>query len=95
MKQWLKGAQGSPRTGKPIDIAPLAVFLSSSASDYVTGQTIAVDGGYTTTAVWPLNLPDMTRRGTDRPRRRWAGAEAGRVRLPDGFGRTLPAWPLP
>ncbi|MEJ7609535.1 MAG: SDR family oxidoreductase, partial [Bryobacteraceae bacterium] len=38
LKQWLKGAQGSPRTGKPEDIAPLAVYLSSAGSDYVAGR---------------------------------------------------------
>lgn len=53
MTQWLKNAQASPRTGTPEDIAPVAVFLSSAASDYVTGQVLAVDGGYTTTSVWP------------------------------------------
>lgn len=54
MKAWLKNAQASPRTGKPEDIAPLAVFLSGPGSDYITGQVIAVDGGYTTTSVWPF-----------------------------------------
>ncbi len=54
MKQWLKNSQANPRTGKPEDIAPTAVFLSSAASDYITGQIIAVDGGYTTTSVWPF-----------------------------------------
>lgn len=54
MKDWLMGCQASPRTGVPEDIAPLAVFLSSPGSDYITGQCIAVDGGYTTTAKWPF-----------------------------------------
>ena len=54
LKQWAKGIQASPRVGTPDDIAPLAVFLSSSGSDYITGQVIAVDGGYSTTAVWPF-----------------------------------------
>ena len=54
MREWLKGAQANPRLGTPEDIAPLAVFLAGRGSDYITGQIIAVDGGYTTTAVWPF-----------------------------------------
>jgi meso-butanediol dehydrogenase/(S,S)-butanediol dehydrogenase/diacetyl reductase len=33
------------RLSAPEDIAPLAVFLASSDSDYITGQAINVDGG--------------------------------------------------
>jgi NAD(P)-dependent dehydrogenase (short-subunit alcohol dehydrogenase family) len=51
---WREGVQPIPRWGYPEDIAPLAVYLLGSASDFVTGQAIAVDGGYTTTKVWPL-----------------------------------------
>ena len=54
MREWLKGAQANPRLGAPDDIAPLAVFLAGRGADYITGQIIAVDGGYTTTAVWPF-----------------------------------------
>jgi gluconate 5-dehydrogenase len=54
MREWLRGAQANPRLGTPEDIAPLAVFLSGRGADYITGQIIAVDGGYTTTAVWPF-----------------------------------------
>jgi gluconate 5-dehydrogenase len=54
MNEWLSGSQSMPRTGTPEDIAPLAVFLSGSGSDYITGQVIAVDGGFTTTARWPF-----------------------------------------
>lgn len=54
LNEWLKGVQSLPRTGTPEDVAALAVFLSSRGSDYITGQCIAVDGGYTTTAVWPF-----------------------------------------
>jgi 2-dehydro-3-deoxy-D-gluconate 5-dehydrogenase len=34
------------RWGEPDDMAGAAVFLCSSASDFVTGATLAVDGGY-------------------------------------------------
>lgn len=34
------------RWGQPEDIAGTAVFLASHASDFVTGTTICVDGGY-------------------------------------------------
>jgi len=54
MREWLKGAQANPRLGAPEDVAPLAVFLAGRGADYITGQIIAVDGGYTTTAVWPF-----------------------------------------
>jgi gluconate 5-dehydrogenase len=35
------------RTGRPLDIAGTVVFLASKASDFITGQTIYVDGGQT------------------------------------------------
>jgi gluconate 5-dehydrogenase len=54
MLDWLKGCQAMPLPGKPEDVAPLAVFLAGHGADYITGQVIAVDGGYTTTAVWPF-----------------------------------------
>jgi 2-deoxy-D-gluconate 3-dehydrogenase len=34
------------RWGTPEDLAGLAVFLASPASDYITGYTVAVDGGW-------------------------------------------------
>ena len=34
------------RWGQPSDVAGAAVFLASSASDFVTGAAIPVDGGY-------------------------------------------------
>ena len=34
------------RWGRPEDIAGTAVFLASSAADYITGQILAVDGGW-------------------------------------------------
>ncbi|MBE9506154.1 MAG: glucose 1-dehydrogenase [Chloroflexi bacterium] len=35
--------------GKPADITAAVLFLSSQESDYITGQTLAVDGGVSTT----------------------------------------------
>jgi gluconate 5-dehydrogenase len=54
MAEWRRGVQANPRMGAVEDIAPLAVFLAGKGADYITGQIIAVDGGYSTTAVWPF-----------------------------------------
>jgi NAD(P)-dependent dehydrogenase (short-subunit alcohol dehydrogenase family) len=53
MHAWLQGAQANPTTGTPEDVAALALFLAGRGADYITGQVIAVDGGFTTTSVWP------------------------------------------
>ena len=34
------------RWGTPADVAGAALFLSSPAAAYITGESVAVDGGY-------------------------------------------------
>lgn len=49
--EMLKEARGVKlpidRIGEAIDVANIAVFLASSAADYVTGQNLILDGGMT------------------------------------------------
>ncbi|PDT11199.1 MULTISPECIES: SDR family oxidoreductase [unclassified Rhizobium] len=42
---WVKGRTPARRWGRPDELGGTAVFLASSASDYVNGQIIYVDGG--------------------------------------------------
>jgi gluconate 5-dehydrogenase len=44
---WIKQRTPARRWGEPDEIGGVAVFLASSASDFVTGQVIFVDGGLT------------------------------------------------
>jgi NAD(P)-dependent dehydrogenase (short-subunit alcohol dehydrogenase family) len=37
----------SGRFGQPVEIADLVLFLASAASDFICGQVILIDGGYT------------------------------------------------
>jgi len=34
------------RLGQPEEIGPLAVYLASGSSDFMTGQTLFLDGGH-------------------------------------------------
>jgi gluconate 5-dehydrogenase len=42
---WVRKRTPAGRWGQPDELAGLAVFLASAASNYVTGQMIVVDGG--------------------------------------------------
>src|SRR5580704_10655156 len=47
----LSNAAPIPRAAQPADIAEMVLWLASDASSYVTGQSIAVDGGMLTGSV--------------------------------------------
>jgi NAD(P)-dependent dehydrogenase (short-subunit alcohol dehydrogenase family) len=51
-KSWVLSRTPAGRFGAPADLAGTAVFLASSASDFVTGQVIAVDGGWLAGSDW-------------------------------------------
>jgi len=44
---WLRKRVPAGRWGEPAELAVAAVFLASAASDFVNGQVIYVDGGFT------------------------------------------------
>jgi NAD(P)-dependent dehydrogenase (short-subunit alcohol dehydrogenase family) len=48
-------AQVTPlgRVGQPLDVARAVAFLASDAAEFITGQTIWVDGGLFTHPIWP------------------------------------------
>jgi NAD(P)-dependent dehydrogenase (short-subunit alcohol dehydrogenase family) len=50
--RWLLERIPARRGGEPEDLAGIVVWLASPASSYVTGQVIAVDGGFTAGGSW-------------------------------------------
>ncbi|MBX2803307.1 MAG: glucose 1-dehydrogenase [Myxococcales bacterium] len=47
MSSWFLDRTPLGRVGQPHEVAGMALFLASEESSYVTGQTFAVDGGFT------------------------------------------------
>ena len=41
------------RVGLPDDVAKTVLYLASDAADFVSGQTLHVDGGLFSRAIWP------------------------------------------
>ncbi|MBV7408553.1 SDR family NAD(P)-dependent oxidoreductase [Maritimibacter sp. DP1N21-5] len=46
-KAWLRDTQCIPREEVPMDLVGLVMFLNTEAAGFITGQTIACDGGLT------------------------------------------------
>jgi gluconate 5-dehydrogenase len=44
---WIKGRTPAGRWGEVSDLTGAAVFMASSASDFLNGQILMIDGGLT------------------------------------------------
>ncbi len=56
MQAWGKANTPLRRLGQPEDMLGAAIFLTSPASNFMTGQVIYVDGGITCGMQWPIPL---------------------------------------
>ena len=57
MLDWVKERNPAHRLGEPNDLIGAAIFLASGASNFITGQVLYVDGGFTAGQTWPLDVP--------------------------------------
>ncbi len=46
-KQWCVDPAAMKRWGMPVELGPVAIFLASDASSFMTGSVVTVDGGFT------------------------------------------------
>jgi len=51
-REWLMARIPSRRAGTPEDLVGAGLLLASAASDYMTGQTLYVDGGFLAGSPW-------------------------------------------
>jgi 2-deoxy-D-gluconate 3-dehydrogenase len=49
---WFRSRLPMRRPGKPEELVGVTLFLASHASDYVTGQSFIIDGGFTAGGSW-------------------------------------------
>ena len=49
---WILGRVPAGRPGKPADLLGIAVYLAAPASDFTTGQTFYIDGGFMAGGQW-------------------------------------------
>ncbi len=56
MQAWGKTNTPMRRLGQPADLIGTAIFLASPAAQFLTGQVIYVDGGFTAGIAWPIPL---------------------------------------
>lgn len=56
MRAWGKTNTPLERLGKVSDLVGAAIFLASDASQFMSGQTLRVDGGFTAGINWPVEL---------------------------------------
>jgi NAD(P)-dependent dehydrogenase (short-subunit alcohol dehydrogenase family) len=49
---WILDRVPVKRPGKPRDLVGMAIYLASPASDFTTGQTFFIDGGFTAGGQW-------------------------------------------
>jgi NAD(P)-dependent dehydrogenase (short-subunit alcohol dehydrogenase family) len=56
-RQWVESHLPQGHYGTVDDLAGMAIYLAGPASDYTTGQTFAVDAGFTAGNPWPALQP--------------------------------------
>lgn len=54
MKDWVVPNTPMRRLGQPGDMIGTSIFLASAASEWMTGQILYVDGGFTAGYNWPI-----------------------------------------
>ena len=56
MQQWGLSNTPAGRLGEVEDLVGAAIFLAAEASDFMTGQVVRVDGGFSAGLLWPIPL---------------------------------------